>query len=82
MRSNFVSRDAHMETFEPLLLRHEAGRAALALKDSQYWKLVRLGELEVVGQGRSSRVVYASLKRYVHKLIEQAQNAKPATTAP
>jgi hypothetical protein len=45
----------------------------LACGNSKYWELVKAGEIEVVGKGGMSRATYASIKRYVAKLIDEAR---------
>jgi hypothetical protein len=45
----------------------------LGLGATKYWQLVRRGEIEVVGEGAMSRATYASIKRYVQKLLAEAQ---------
>jgi hypothetical protein len=58
---------------EFLLLRHTAAKQMLACGNSKYWELVKAGEIEVVGKGGMSRATYASIKRYVAKLIDEAR---------
>lgn len=58
---------------EPLLLRHSAAKQMLACGNSKYWELVKAGEIEVVGKGGMSRATYASVRRYVAKLLADAQ---------
>jgi hypothetical protein len=57
----------------PLLARHTDAAAALGLGLSAYYKLIRQGRIQSVGQGRMSRAVYASLQKYVAELQAEAE---------
>jgi hypothetical protein len=61
------------EALEPLLVRHQQARDMLGLGDTKYRQLLKSGEIEGVGNGAMSRAVYASIKRYVQKLLAEAQ---------
>ena len=63
------------ETLEPLLVRHRQAQDMLGYGSTKYWELVRKGEIQIVGTGAMSRAVYASIKRYVQKLLAEAQKA-------
>jgi hypothetical protein len=66
------------EALEPLLVRHQQAQDMLGLGATKYWQLVRSGQIEVVGAGATSRAVYASLKKYVAKLLAEAAAEKAA----
>jgi len=61
------------EALEPLLVRHRWAQDMLGLGATKYWQLVKSGKIEVVGTGSMSRADYASIKRYVQKLLAEAQ---------
>jgi hypothetical protein len=67
-----------IEALEPLLVRHQQAQDMLGLGAMKYWQLVRSGQIEVVGAGAMSRAVYASLKKYVAKLLAKAAAEKAA----
>ena len=60
------------EDIEPMLVRHRQAQDMLGVGATKYWELVRGGEIESVGTGAMSRAVYASIKRYVQKLLAEA----------
>jgi hypothetical protein len=62
--------------FEPLLLRHRDARAAIAVGQSFYWRLVRTKRIAVVGKGKAGRAIAASIRAYVAEL--EAEKAKEA----
>ena len=62
-----------IEALEPLLVRHQQAQDMLGLGATKYWELVRRGEIEVVGAGAMSAADYGSIKRYVQKLLAEAQ---------
>jgi hypothetical protein len=66
------------EGLEPLLVRHRQAQDMLGVGATKYWELVRGGEIEVVGTGAMSRAVYASIKKYVAKLLAEAAAAERA----
>jgi hypothetical protein len=66
------------ESLEPLLVRHQQARDILGYGETKYWELVRKGEIEVVGRAAMSRAVYASIKKYVAKLLAEAAAEKAA----
>ena len=61
---------------EPLLLRHDEAQRLLGLGASRYFKLIREGRIQSVGQGKMSRAVYSSIKEYVQALVTEAQSAE------
>jgi hypothetical protein len=63
------------EDIEPMLVRHRQAQDMLGYGSTKYWELVRKGEIQIVGTGAMSRAVYASIKRYVQKLLAEAQKA-------
>jgi hypothetical protein len=63
------------ESLEPLLVRHQQAQDMLGLGATKYWQLVKSGQIEVVGSGALSRAVHASIKRYLQKLLAEAQKA-------
>jgi hypothetical protein len=61
-----------MREIEPLLVKHPDAQRLIACGASKYWQLVKLGEIEVVGTGAMGRATYASLQRYVARLLAKA----------
>jgi hypothetical protein len=58
---------------DPFSVPHKEGQRLIGCGHSTYWLLVRAGEIEVVGKGRISRAVFASIKRYSEKLLAEAR---------
>lgn len=57
----------------PLLVRHSEAQRLLGLGPSRYFKLIRAGTIQTVGQGRMSRALYSSIKEYVQALVAEAE---------
>jgi hypothetical protein len=66
------------DPLEPLFVVHKIGMRALAVTSSTYWKLVRLGKIQVVGRKRGSRASWASIKAYAAERLAAAQAEKAA----
>jgi hypothetical protein len=65
---------------EPLLVKHARGQRAIDASPSHYWGLVRAGKIQVVGEGKAGRAVWASIKAYVGELVTEAKKRKEAET--
>lgn len=52
-------------TLEPLTVRVETAMQTLGLGRTKFYELVGEGEIEIIKVGRSTLVVFESLKRFV-----------------
>jgi hypothetical protein len=63
---------------ELLMIRHKRAQQILAIGSSFYWRLVQEGRIKVLGSGRASRADYASIRKYYHELLAEAQATEKA----
>jgi hypothetical protein len=61
-----------------LLVKHRVAQEILDCGPSFYWRLVRNGQITVVGRGKAGRADYASIRSYVGSLLAAARAEKAA----
>jgi hypothetical protein len=69
------------DRLKPLEVTHDRAMQILDIRDSAYWKLVRLGRITTVGWGRGSRADYASLEAYHHARLTEPKKTLAMTLA-